>query len=192
MRLINDGLPITIMSCPITEGLQDWPLVMDEYTITCFSYPRVEKEGRGKQHDYPYVWRGLEHMAELLPYFERIYRIDNDCFVLSERFANYLRDVEGGWVAASQEKHAGTEAEDAISVLCSNSYNLLREWVKTPYMEHNGKWLEHSLPWTRLATEFKGDRYGVAPKVRLQSQDMDWYGQCPVSVPMTFTGEEHG
>lgn len=182
-RLVND-VPMSYVQG--YDNLAEVDYEITDYTIACLRLPYLGKEDNGCKHDYPYVWRGFHSMNELTLRYDKIYRIDNDCYVLTEKFANYLRAAQSGWLCANQAKHTDGYPEDAVSVIHKDAYHLLRTMCDKTPLQMNRRWLERTVPWTEVLMQFNGDRYGVGKKRIQQDDSMDYYSQCPVDVPMTF------
>lgn len=148
-------------------------------------------------HDYPYVWRGLYDMAQIARTcsYDKIIRVDNDAYVLSQRLATYLRELQTGWIALGLKGYVHQYPEDAISVICRDSYHLLTDFCSVPMEGYFGRWFERVLPFTQICEQFVGDRYGNYAKPPEQRDEMDFYCQCPVPIKMTFEqdlGGDHG
>lgn len=139
-------------------------------------------------HDYPYVWRGLydtRNFFNKTPEISKIYRIDNDSYILSQRLARYFREAKSGWVGMNLHKHGNTP-EDAISFICRDASAMLNDMCSVPMREHFGKQMELVTPFTHIASEFHGERYGLEDPIPEQDETMDFYSQCPVKIQMRY------
>lgn len=141
--------------------------------------------GRGRVWDIPYCWRGLYFIPNIVKFTnaDKVFSIDTDCFVLSKKLASFLNTCNSGWVTFHCKKYNFPEA--ALFVLNKDSFPLLDKLMESPWSKFNNiVTMENVLPFTEVLKTFTGDRYG---ETRLpQTEDMDYYGQCPVAIPMIF------
>lgn len=125
-------------------------------------------------HQYPYCWRGLEHVKTLLPDLDKIIFLDSDFYITSGKFAKYIKDLDTGWTSTWCHKYGWPEA--ALHILCKDTFQSLIDLPIPNYTYYNDKNMEEILPFTKiLRTEFTGDRYGEGNLP--QTSEMDYYGQ---------------
>lgn len=128
---------------------------------------------------YPYCWRVRYYTEELIKEgYEKIITIDSDCFVLSKRLAKYIKELNTGWTAMWCEKWQFPE--DAMSILCKDSFHLFKNFIRVPVERRYGSKLEFSVPFTRIEEGFIGDRYGE-DNIDM-SEDMDFYAQAGPNI----------
>lgn len=180
-RLVNDIPMQLVRGYSVGEAARE----CNDYSVLCVELPRMERYNDGRTNDYPYVWRGLFSMQELTPLYDKILRFDNDAYVLTKKCADFFRNLQSGWVALNQAKHADYP-EDALSAICADSYHLLNDVCSKPIRALTCEWFERYIPWTETNKALVGDRYGNSKKPIQQQNYMDYYSQCPVAVPMTF------
>jgi len=124
--------------------------------------------------DYPYCWRGMEALKIVTDRYDKVFCIDSDYFICTERLANYLRDCNTGWEALWSFKYQFPEA--ACHVLNKDSFHIIKN--EPDWMKWNGKVMETSLPFTSICRDFNTDRYGEQNLE--QTKTVDAYGQCPL------------
>ncbi len=176
-----------------TELRQLNPTVLDAHSM------RVLREGqpdlkiiqfaehlsRKSTFDYPYVWRALYAVLKIIPIYDRIIFNDSDGFVLSKRFAEWLKTRNTGWSVPWCERWGFPEAN--ISVLCRDMYPALIDMCQGDFMQHNGKCFEKSVPYTHIERGFNVGRYGEENLI--QKPWMDFYAQARLRHPLSFEGQ---
>ena len=159
------------------EAVKDEPIQV----VLCGSREHLARKGG---YDYPYCWRGLHFMRDLIVKFQykKIITIDSDGFVLSKKLSKYVKDASSGWEAFWCQKYNFPEA--AFHILNADAMGYFMGYTCTPWERLNGQVMELALPFTKVNKEFVCDRFGEdrAP----QSPVMDWYGQCPVDMELTY------
>jgi hypothetical protein len=137
----------------------------------------------GGGYNYPYCWRALYALKELLNDFYKIVIIDSDGFILSKRLAHYVRDLDTGWSTLWCNKWQFPES--SFQVICRDAYPILKDFCDgDDYMKHNGKCMENVLPFTFVNKDFDSDRYG---EDRVPQRDgMDFYSQAPLDIPLEY------
>ncbi len=136
---------------------------------------------------YPYCWRALEFVKTLIPRYEldKILFIDTDFYVLSSKLAEYIKNLDSGWVSFRCPKYGFPEA--ALHILCKDAFEHLNNFPIPSPTHYNDQGMEWLLPFTLVheaGKPFKGGRYGEGTNP--QTPDMDYYGQwhpgCPKMV----------
>lgn len=135
-------------------------------------------------HDYPYCWRGMAFIKELFAYYDKVIFIDSDCFVLSPRFAKYIRDFSSGWSTIWCPKHRFPDA--SFQIITKDSVNF-HSFSMVPWKNNIGRLMEWALPFNEIRMDFIADRFGEDRCPALPT--MDFYGQCPVDIEMQFRHE---
>ncbi len=148
--------------------------------------PRSEFPPNDPRHglDYPYCWRGLDFVDALLSHYDKVVFIDSDCFVLSPRFAKYIKSVSKGWETVWCPKHSFPDASFQIITQCEN----FELFTTMPWSKNNGRLMEWALPFTNVRMDFVADRFGESRED--PTDEMDFYGQCPVDIEMRFRHEQ--
>jgi len=129
--------------------------------------------------DIPYCWRGLEFMKTLLPKVDKILAIDTDCYVLTKKFATFLKDQNTGWVAPWCEKYGFPET--SLFVLSKDSFHLLENFPIPSYNHYATASFETWIPFTDVLKTFKGSRYGETGETQLP--EYDYYCQWGIHLP---------
>lgn len=146
---------------------------------------RLVKKIQG-EHDYPYCWRAIYFMRELIEQHgaTKIIFIDSDAFVVSKRLAEFIRRWNKGWHTLYCQKYGFPES--SFQVLNQDSFYLLKAYTKDgDFMSRNNKVvMERSLPFTHIHKEFDCDRYGE-DRVPYRT-GMDLYCQAPLDMPLSF------
>lgn len=138
--------------------------------------------GRTGVFGYPYIWRALYAVKKILKSFDRIIFIDSDGFVLTKRFAEWIRTRDSGWSAPWCEKYSFPEAN--VSVLCKDMFILFEVFCAGDWLQHNGKCFEQAIPFTRIERGFNVERYGEDDLP--QRAEMDFYAQATLGRPLAF------
>jgi hypothetical protein len=141
-------------------------------------------EGNGLNFEYPWNWRGLWHLKNLIECeaAEKIIWIETDGFVLNSKLAGHIKNLNTGWSALWCKKWGFPET--ACQVLCRDSFQILFSYARGPYQNFRGRCFETSLPFTKIMHEFNSDRFGEYSLP--QNESMDFYGQAPVKVELRF------
>jgi hypothetical protein len=90
--------------------------------------------------------------------FDRVIHIESDAFVVSARARDYLRDFSEGWAAFWSARYGMPES--AIQVAAGEGLRALEGFARAPYSALVGRAHEREMPFSVLAREFRGDRYG--------------------------------
>jgi len=147
---------------------------------------RCEKRLKSSGHvlDYPYCWRALWTINEMLinSYVQKVIHIDSDGFVLSQRLMDHLRNTKTGWETFWVERYGFPEA--SLWTLNRDSFSILNNFFAHGWASYNGKLMEVELPFTKVNKEFVTDRFGEDRT--MPNESIDYYGQCPVDIPMKF------
>lgn len=153
--------------------------------------PRIE--GGKFQHDYPYCWRGIFRLHDLMMFEEldKVIFLDNDGYLLSNRICDHVNGLSKGWEASWCRKYGFPES--AFHVLCRDSLEVLSKFIggntKRSFIDqYNGSTMEHALPFTIVNKDFVTDRFGESREP--QRPDMDYYGQAPTNIASTFDFQE--
>lgn len=127
--------------------------------------------------DYPYLWRAVDHFKECFKIYDKIIYMDNDFYILSERFAKHIKDFRDGWMSPWCARHNFPETGLQVLTKTSQCYP-----ISYPYSRFNGQCMELTLP---VSTEkgWIGDRhseYGVT----FQDRTWDFSAQVPLEMEM--------
>jgi hypothetical protein len=158
--IIDDGSPKTLIpktftvvdaEKPLPKSLPAGPIVF-----------RFRKRlGRRSMACFPGWWRSFtfaEVIAERYGY-DKIIHLESDAFVTSKRLAKVLAEATRGWLAAWCARWKFPEP--AIQVICADSLSKLRLFrTKSKKYWFGEEFVEHTLPFTKILRNYKGDRYG--------------------------------
>lgn len=136
--------------------------------------------------DYPYCWRGLYYISELIHTFnyDKIICIDTDGYVLSRRLATFIREMDTGWQTFWCPKW--NFPDSAIHIINRDAFSNYFAFLakKNGFMDYKGVCMEKALPFTHVHRQFICDRFGE-DKVP-QSKGMDFYGQKPTHMTLFY------
>lgn len=135
-------------------------------------------------YSYPYLWRALYSMQEVITDFDKVIAVDSDCFVLTKRVADYIKGLNSGWTTFWCKKYGFPAAE--IHILCKDTYSLFRSFIgQCRWEDRDGHSpMEIQLPFTHTEMSFNCDRWG---EERLEQQaSMDIYCQAQLETVLTF------
>lgn len=135
-------------------------------------------------HDYPYCWRALWHIRELLDSYDKIIFIDSDCFVLTKRMAEFIKNCNSGWQTFWNE--AGGHPESTIWVLSWDTFGQFDLYTRGNWQDKVGTWMEKDLPFTALDKTFRCSRFGELDPPTEQNITMDCYMQARLTTPLQF------
>lgn len=154
--------------------------------VVLFRHPDHLPRDRNKPHHYPFGWRMIFSARKFLDDFDRIVFLDSDSFVLSEKLANWVKHTLTGWQTIWCARYRMPEGN--ISILNRDVYSDFKEWTGDDYekflTKYLGRMMEVRLPFTYVDKDFICDRFGDTRE--LQRPEMDFYGQCPVDIPLKF------
>ena len=170
-----------------------------------FLYRHSKPLTRSAGHnDYPYVWRGVYFLEKIIDLgdVDKIIVCADDCFVLTERLAHYIRDSKSGIVSFPSKVYDFPLTE--LSIINRDAFPILKKWFQVPWWvrSESRALYESAFPITHLEKRFTGDRYGeffvrdhpvlyVSDPDRNargwpQDETMDFYAQARLDVPMIF------
>lgn len=124
-------------------------------------------------YDYPYCWRGLYAMRELINEgFEKIISCDSDCFILTQRLADYIRNLNSGWTTFWCERYGFPEA--SVHILCKDSFSLFHSYIGQCRWEDRktNAPMEVELPFTHVERKFRCDRWGESKEEQKTHMDL--------------------
>ena len=149
---------------------------------------QINLKGTNTNYDYPWCWRGIWEMRNLLDDYSRLISIESDFFILSQDLIDHTRNMQSGWWSILE--HQYNWPESAFHVLNEDAYDLFRDFTSQPWKPLLGLCLETSLPFTAVYSNFNYARFGE--KLLQQTPGMDAYGQCPTDIDMKFRLSESG
>lgn len=159
----------------------------EDCIVKCFT----ETLTRGEHLDYPYVWRGVYFVQELIKLgYEKIIYCETDAFILSRPLAHYIRGLDSGFVSFYSPRYNFPLAE--ITVLCKDAFPRFIDWCsQMTWQERNKQRLlyETALPFTGIQRGFIGDRYGEFEGNIQQTPYLDFYTQAKLTTPLTYNIE---
>jgi uncharacterized protein (DUF2237 family) len=136
-------------------------------------------------YGYPYCWRALYAFEILINKgYEKIINIDSDCFVLTQRALDYIKNLETGWTTFWCKKYGFPET--AIQIICKDTFPEFLDFTKECRWEDRGtsKPMEILLPFTHVNKELNCDRWGETREAL--SPDKDIYCQGNLDTNFVF------
>lgn len=150
--------------------------------IQRFSERLVRREGM--PHDYPYYWRALWFIKNLFVSYDKIICIDSDCFVLTERMASYIKNLDSGWTSFWCKRW--NFPDSSIWVLTKPEFDLFLKCTQGDWSRKVGECMERDIPFTYVNKDFCCSRFGEEIPVPLQDSTMDMYGQAHLTTELMF------
>lgn len=149
--------------------------------LNIMRYPNLERTHHN--NGYIYCWRALWFVRALISLgYEKIIFLDSDCYIISERLAEFVRSIESGWHAFKCQKYNFPTAE--FNILTRNTFDVFLQYTNEAFESKNGILMERDLPFTHVNSIFNCDRYGETRTP--QSPEMDLYSQRPLDIELTF------
>jgi hypothetical protein len=141
--------------------------------------------GRPSHLEYPGWWRSFSHAATvaLESGCERVWHVESDFFLASQRMLNRMNEIEQGWIAFWCHRHGFPET--AVQVVGAEHFGTMAGlWGR--HEDFIGKHAEHVLPLTTIICDMVGDRYGETAVDPATIAGLDFYGQCPSTIRVPF------
>lgn len=155
--------------------------IFQDYKISIKWYPKHLT--RTAQLEYPYCWRGLYYCRDLFQEYdyEKIIHLNNDVFIISPNFANYIRDFKSGWMSPFCPRHNWPECDLQIITPDCNEF-----WEITgpPYLTHNGIPMEKVIK-ANCERRWIGDRHSEYGITELP-EGLDFSCQVKYDMKVTF------
>lgn len=112
--------------------------------------------------EYPYCWRALYFARDLFQEhdYDKVISTNNDSYIISEKFATFIKDFQSGYYTPWCKKHSFPECEIQIITKDCDAY---WELTSKPYLSYNGVHMEWAIP-AEYNQAFNGDRhyeYGI-------------------------------
>ena len=171
--LVDDG-------SPVLPQWADVPVVSDAREIGDAAIFHFHQNlGRQARAIYPGWFRSFTFAGRFAASrgFEKIVHIESDAFVISPRAVAWINDLEDGWETPFCVRYKIPES--AIQVMAGSGLDAFFEVSHRPYSEQVGIEAEKCLPFTRIAKELTGDRYGET--THDVPRDADWATQSQPS-----------
>lgn len=170
----------------LCDNASSWESIRKLYGARVYRFDECLRKGEG--YDYPYVWRGIYFLRELMRMgYEKVIYVETDAFIVSPRLADFIRDRDSG-ITTLWSPHWNFPAAE-ITVFCADAFPALLQYFGTPWQERNLRRLvyENDLPYTHVEKKFTGDRYGELGNPG-QQPGTDYYTQAPLNTPLRFGG----
>lgn len=90
--------------------------------------------------------------------FQRVIHIESDAFIISTALQAYVNSVSEGWLALWSRRHI--RPESAIQVIAGRALQTFFYFGDIHYEVFKDVVVEQTLPFTHVARQFAGDRYG--------------------------------
>jgi len=162
--MIDDGSPYLPSPDIIRAIPHDAPAAMLEGDHFMLRFPN--NLGRQSISAYPGWWRSFLHAVTLARQLgaDKIIHIESDAYILSQRLADFINEVESGWHVMYTQRYQFPET--AIQVICRDQFEIFEQFkARQPDLNY-GDLAENLLPFTEVHREFKGERYSEMRKHR--------------------------
>jgi hypothetical protein len=160
--LVDDGSPM-LPGWPDTDIVtvrtaEDVAAISSHAPVVLAHFP--DRLGRNEIYDFPGWYRSFAGGAlrAQAQGFSKALHIESDAYILSARLRDFLRDTETGWHTLWSAKYNFPEI--AIQLVGADQIGALAEFVRRPYADIVGTTHENIFPYTNVAMEFIGERYG--------------------------------
>jgi len=184
--------------CLIDDGSVE-PSLIDEHFLMAENLPSSlerkinlihfeEHLGRSSTETYPGWWRSFLFSIKVARQygFDKIIHIESDCFIFSKQLADFIKNVESGWVSLYCHYHNWPET--SVQVICRDQFDQLEKLYNKGYQTGFifEDFAERLLPFTQVEKKFFGDRYGELPIfLNLQNvifipDQIDYIAQLPI------------
>lgn len=141
----------------------------------------VRNLAHGPNLHYPHCWVNLYYQETLIKEgYEKIINIDSDAFIVSNRLADYVKNLDSGWATLLCKRYNWPASE--VSILCKDAFPVFHKYTEVPWQRRVGKLMERDVPYTIVNMDFDCDRYGES-KAPL-TEKIDLYAQMgPEIIP---------
>jgi hypothetical protein len=162
--VLNDGLNVPVIEELIKE-------------TDCIVISFEEHLGRKSIHDYPYEWRNLYYINNILKEYDKVLFMANDFYILKKEMIDFINNFNQGWAAFWSNGYGWPESAcQIINKNCSNYTNFINSGnfhERSPHIQY-----ELQAPFTNIIKNFKGCRYGEYLHSHELTPDMDYWGQA--------------
>lgn len=160
------------------------PFEKIDYIVKKFDIPVISfrtKFARLNTNDYLYIWRNYYYLQEMLKNYRKVIHLDNDFFIISKRFMDYVTAFDHGFMTPTCDYNRAPET--ACQIVTADCHEYL-DFVKSGnFAERNGV-IQHefAIPVTHLPKQFSGDRYGEKMSINDYPnwQSLDYWAQAKV------------
>jgi hypothetical protein len=150
--------------------------------------------GRPGHLAYPGWWRSFIYALRWARVVgaERIWHVESDFFIASERMVQRMDAERSGW-SAFWCPHYGF-AESAIEIIPNDRYEVFGRVsdraATDQFRFYDGQHAEACLPFDRVIQDMVGDRYGEDDRDPATIPDLDFYGQARETTRFLFRVKE--
>jgi hypothetical protein len=160
--LVDDGSPV-LPGWPDTDvvtvrSAADVAAIKSRAPVVLAHFPN--RLGRTEIYDFPGWYRSFAGGALRAQKqgFEKFVHIESDAYIVSTGLRDFVRDTASGWHAPWCAKYNFPEM--AIQVVAADQIGALADFVRRPYADIVGQTHETVFPFTNVAKQFAGERYG--------------------------------
>jgi len=155
--LVDDG----------SEILPDWPdltIINEGDDLRCDAplvlYHFRHRLGRRDISDFPGWVRSFFSVSRYADAndFQKIVHLEADAFLISSRACDYVNGFRDGWIAPWCKRHE--RPESGIQIIAGSGLETYKNWSERPVESFANKVIETTLPFSQIAYELLGDRYG--------------------------------
>ena len=134
---------------------------------------------RPEFYNYMYLWRAVDFYAELFNTYDKVIYMDNDFYILSERFVNHINNLASEWHSPWCNKHKFPETGLQIIHKNAATYRISR-----PFSRFNGQCMEHVLP-VEVDKAWVGDRHSE-DSLLIQQPSWDYTAQAINNMDLRY------
>lgn len=140
------------------ELIEEWLTIASRLDLVMLTREKLKPTG-APSLDYPWCWQALWECRDLIStnVFTKIITIDTDGFILTDRLASFVRETNTGWYAFNIPRWNFPSAE--FHVLNWDAFPHFLNYTSQPWQPKVGRLMERDLPFTRIVTDFKVDRW---------------------------------
>lgn len=116
--------------------------------------------GRPAVDNYPGWWRSFLFSCQIAKHYrcKKIVHIESDAYVLTQHMLDFIVERDSGWTSFWCPRW--NFPETAIQVICEDQFAEMQKFWEAGWERYAGECAELILPFTQVAKEPHGNRYG--------------------------------
>lgn len=156
--ILDDASPV-LPDDPGVRGYQRLPVEVPADAKACF-FRFPNHEGRNSMTGYRGWWRSFLFALDVAQTygFDKIVHVESDAYLVSPRMVEYVNGLRRGWTAMWCPRWSFPET--AVQVICADAFDAMAEVYSRGLDELVKLQAEYTLPFTHVAKDLVGDRYG--------------------------------
>lgn len=164
---INDAVDLNLSSIILFDNASKYENIKEcgFDKNFCVVQRFTEHLSRTSHLEYPYLWRAVYYLKDVLKEYDKVIYMDNDFYLTSKNIIEYVNNLNTGWTTFWNPKHRFPETGCHIICKDSTAYNnFINELTEEEFIKkYNGLTMETHLPVDKVETKFTGDRYSEYP-----------------------------